>query len=203
MKIVILGGFLGAGKTTVLVQFAKHLISSSDKQTPVVILENEISEAGVDNQLLTREQLTVKNIFSGCICCSSTYALEVTAQEIEKTYDPDWLLIEATGVAFPDAIRSTLRKNGYTDAGILAIADAKRWNRVVKALGDFVESQLKDADVILLNKIDLVDEASLDGIREQVASYNPKAEVKLISAIRPQEDRFWKDVADDLRKEEA
>ena len=203
MKIVILGGFLGAGKTTVLVQFARYLTGTSSKQTPVVILENEISEAGVDNQLLARKKFTVKNIFSGCICCSSSYALESAAAEIEKTYDPEWLLVEATGVAFPDAIRETLQKAGYTDTCILAIADAKRWNRVVKALGDFVESQLKDADVILVNKIDLVEEDRLGDIKEQAASYNPDAVLRLISAVEPQDDQFWQEVTEGLNRERS
>ena len=185
MKIVILGGFLGAGKTTVLMQFARYLVNHSEAENPVIILENEISEAGVDNQLLSRANFTVENIFAGCICCSSTAALETSVHEIEQRYHPEWLLIEATGMAFPDAIRTTLQKAGYPDASILALADAKRWYRVVRAMEQFVISQLKDADVVLLNKIDLVDADTLEDVKQKAAAYNPGARLEAISAVQP------------------
>ena len=94
MKIIILGGFLGSGKTTVLMQFGKYLIrraGTEDKtstDTPVVILENEISEAGVDNQLLSSANFTVQNIFAGCICCTSTASLCESVKQIENTWNP-------------------------------------------------------------------------------------------------------------------
>ena len=200
MKIVILGGFLGAGKTTVLMQFARYLVDVSKEENPVIILENEISEAGVDNQLLSRANFTVENIFAGCICCSSTAALETSVHEIEQRYHPEWLLIEATGMAFPDAIRATLRKAGYTDASILALADAKRWYRVVRAMEQFVISQLKDADVILLNKIDLIDEDTLADVKKKAEAYNPDARLEAISAVQPQGDAFWQSIAGTLLK---
>ena len=154
MKIIILGGFLGSGKTTVLMQFGKYLIrraGTEDKtstDTPVVILENEISEAGVDNQLLSSANFTVQNIFAGCICCTSTASLCESVKQIENTWNPEFLLIEATGMAYPDNIRDVLREEAGKQASILALADAKRWKRVVRAMPQFVISQLKDADVI-------------------------------------------------------
>ncbi len=199
MKIVILGGFLGSGKTTVLMQFARYLVNTSDAETPVVILENEISEAGVDNQLLSRANFTVENIFAGCICCSSTAELTWSVHEIEEKYDPEWLMIEATGMAFPDAIRTTLQEAGYEDAGILALADAKRWKRVVRAMEQFVSSQLQDADVILVNKIDLVDEETLAEVKREAAGYNPRARLEAVCAAEQLGDAFWKGIAETLR----
>ena len=205
MKIIVLGGFLGSGKTTVLLQFARYLIARSAGKTeiPVVILENEISEAGVDNQLLTQNDFTVENIFSGCICCTSSAQMDDAIRQIEAQYHPEWLLIEATGMAFPDAIRTTLQKAGYEDAGILALADAKRWYRVVRAMEQFVYSQLKDADVILLNKIDLVDAETLEDIKEKASAYNPDARLEAICAVQPQGDAFWEGIAETLRLGDA
>lgn len=178
-----------------LMQFARYLVNHSEAENPVIILENEISEAGVDNQLLSRANFTVENIFAGCICCSSTAALETSVHEIEQRYHPEWLLIEATGMAFPDAIRTTLQKAGYPDASILALADAKRWYRVVRAMEQFVISQLKDADVVLLNKIDLVDADTLEDVKQKAAAYNPGARLEAISAVQPQGDAFWSEIA--------
>ncbi len=192
MKIVILGGFLGAGKTTVLLQYARSLISHS-RQTdnPVVILENEISEAGVDNQLLTRRHFLVKNIFSGCICCTSSAQLEESVREIEQNYSPEYLLIESTGMAYPDSVLHTLEACGYRNTGILALVDCKRWSKVKCAMPDFVTSQLKDASVILANKVDLVDEEARKAVIEDIRRYNSGARIFPISAIQEQPDTLW------------
>ena len=197
MKIIVLGGFLGSGKTTVLLQFAAYLIARSSGETdaPVVILENEISEAGVDNQLLTQNNFTVENIFSGCICCTSTAQMDETIRLIETKYHPEWLLIEATGMASPDLIRREIRDDLNEPAAILALADAKRWKRVLRAMPDFVESQLRDADVILVNKIDLVDEDELRTVCEQAAAYQPSALLCPVCALQPLGDDFWEKAA--------
>lgn len=202
MKIIVLGGFLGSGKTTVLLQFAAYLIARSTEKTdiPVVILENEISEAGVDNQLLTQNDFTVENIFSGCICCTSAAQMEDTIRLIEEKYHPEWLLIEATGMASPDLIRQEIRADLNANAAILALADAKRWKRVVRAMPDFVESQLHDADVILVNKIDLVDEGELSEVCAQAAAYQPSALLCPVCALQPQGDDFWEKTAAALER---
>ena len=202
MKIIVLGGFLGSGKTTVLLQFAAYLIARSAEKTdiPVVILENEISEAGVDNQLLTQNDFTVENIFSGCICCTSSAQMDEAIRLIEEKYRPEWLLIEATGMASPDLIRHEIREGLNESAAILALADAKRWKRVVRAMPGFVESQLHEADVILVNKIDLVDEAELNEVCAQAAAYQPSALLCPVCALQPQSDEFWENAASALER---
>ena len=209
MKIIILGGFLGSGKTTVLMQFGKYLIrraGTEDKtstDTPVVILENEISEAGVDNQLLSPANFTVQNIFAGCICCTSTASLCESVKQIENTWNPEFLLIEATGMAYPDNIRDVLREEAGKQASILALADAKRWKRVVRAMPQFVISQLKDADVILVNKKDLVSPEEMETVQKEVAGYHPGAEIIPVCAVEGHTDAFWEKVLQALRFEQT
>jgi G3E family GTPase len=202
MKIIILGGFLGSGKTTIIMQMAKYMIrfSSPSSSVPVVILENEISEAGIDNQLLSQADFTVENIFSGCICCTSTASLCDSVKTIEKRYHPDWLLIEATGMAYPDNIRKVIQENTSFSAGILAIADAKRWKRVVNAMRNFVVSQLTDADVILISKIDLVSEDTLAAVRQEIQAFNTTAEISILNALEKQADSFWESIIARLNK---
>ena len=88
MKIIILGGFLGSGKTTVLLQLAKYITSQPGKPQ-VVILENEIGEVGVDNQLLSGASFAVENIFSGCICCSGAVDLVEGEQSVAGGQHPE------------------------------------------------------------------------------------------------------------------
>ena len=180
-------------------QFARYLVENSRAEHPVVILENEISKAGVDNRLLAQADFTVENVFAGCICCSSTAVLDNSVHQIEEQYAPEWLLIEATGMAFPDAIREVLQNSGYPNSSILALVDAKRWFRVVHAMEQFVFSQLKDADVILLNKVDLVDEETVLKIIEAASAYNPASTLEQICALNPQGELFWKKIIKALK----
>ena len=129
MKIIVLGGFLGSGKTTLLMQLAKY-ITLQEGAPQVVILENEIGEVGVDNQLLAGASFSVENIFSGCICCSGAVDLVEGVRKIAADYHPDWLLIEATGMALPSAIRATLKDELGLNAAVLCVVDANRWLRI-------------------------------------------------------------------------
>lgn len=203
MKIMILGGFLGAGKTTILMQLAKYLTvaSAPDMHIPVVVLENEISPAGIDDRLLSQADLTVENIFAGCICCTSSASLCQSIQMIEERYAPEWLLIESTGLAYPDSIRTTIRKNTPWPAEILAIADAKRWEKVSRAMPNFILSQLTDASIILINKIDLVDEKKLGSLHNEIREFNRRAEIHPLNALKEQDDIFWKNISDGLFKD--
>lgn len=198
MKIIILGGFLGSGKTTVLLQYAGWLVKHSTAEHPVIILENEISGAGVDNQLLEGADFTVKNIFAGCICCTSAGVLEQSVRKIEKEYDPEWLLVEATGMAYPDSIRKNLMDAGYPGTAILALADASRWDRVSRAMPDFIQAQMKDADVILLNKIDLADEKTVERIHGELLKLRTDAGIFRICATDEQPEKFWQAMTDRL-----
>jgi len=199
MKVVILGGFLGSGKTTVILQFAKYLVDQAAEGTmPVVILENEISSNGVDNQLLSRASFTVENLFSGCICCTSAGELGNSVKSIEEKYGPEWLVIEATGMAYPDNIQDTLEDTlGYRPQ-VLAIVDTKRWKKVYRSMPQFVESQLRGANVVLLTKKDLVEPAVVEEVIPSVQKLTEGAAIYPICAIEPQEDAFWAKVAEQI-----
>lgn len=185
MHTVIIGGFLGAGKTTVLMALARYLTERSDSpENCVVILENEISEQGVDNQLLGAQGFRVRNIFSGCICCGSSGALCQDVEQIHRAYNPQWLIIEATGMAYPDSIRRTLERELAIHAKILTVVDAKRWPRVLLGLRQFVESQLIGADVVLVTKVDLIGTPQLEQVLEQITAFSGCAPVYPVCATR-------------------
>ena len=198
MKTVIFGGFLGSGKTSVLLQFARYLTNTckSEKEHKVVILENEISDQGIDNQVFQNENLTVQNVFSGCICCTNSGYLVGAVKEIQNTYEPEWLLIEATGMAFPGSISDIISQYLNLKSSILVLVDAKRWNRVKLAMPVFAKSQVSDAKVILINKIDLVTEENLHLIEKDIEETNADSWNFKICAIQPQNDSLWKQIID-------
>ncbi len=192
MDILIIGGFLGAGKTTTLAQIAGYLTHTIHDQ--VVILENEISDAGVDDQLLTRSGFQVKEMLAGCICCSSSAQLTDTIKEIENVYHPKWLIIEATGLAYPDAIWDTIHTEFQIDAKIITLLDASRWMRLQKAMPQFADAQLTRADVIIINKIDLVTDIQLLQIRDSLQRPAARAHILEGSMLKLSDTGFWENM---------
>ena len=195
MKTLILAGFLGAGKTTVLMELAGYLVHCGEQ---VVILENEISSAGVDNQLLKSKGFQVRNIFAGCVCCTSTGALCQDVRKIEQEYDPSWLIIEATGMAYPDSIRDSLKEELGMDASVLTLVDAKRWKRVLNGLRQFVVSQLHGASAVLVTKIDTVPEVTVSEVIESVREISGPIPIHPICAIKPQQQAFWETITGEI-----
>jgi len=184
MKTIILGGFLGSGKTTVLLQLAKHITQKPDFPQ-VVILENELGEVGVDNEILEGAALAVESVFSGCICCTGAVDLIDAVQTIESQYDPDWLIVEATGMAQPSSIQTNLKNILGLDSVILAIADASRWSKLMKASPVFVRNQLDGAGMVLLTKTDKADADALASAYEEIKNYCEGTPVYPVCALDP------------------
>lgn len=197
LKILILGGFLGSGKTTVLLQLARYLVdqSTSDSQNKVAIIENEIGQIGIDDKVLRNSGYTVTDIFSGCVCCSLSSDLISGIQEIEASTNPQWIIIEATGVAFPDKIAESLFASLGLESRIVTLVDAKRWQRIRVPLNNLIEGQLKDADLILLNKTDLVGEDELAAIEAELIVLADSARQLRISGIYPLEQDILQVIA--------
>lgn len=192
MKILILGGFLGSGKTTILLQLAEFLVNgaSQDKKCSVAIIENEIGQVGIDDQLLKGQGYTVREIFSGCVCCSLSSDLLSGINEIKESFNPDWVIIEATGVAFPDKIAETLETNLDLKSRIVTLVDASRWKRIRIPLENLIYGQLSGADCILINKIDLVSQEELQTVKNEVAKLNATASFFAVSILNPLEQNI-------------
>lgn len=184
MKVLILGGFLGSGKTTLLLQLAPFLAKNSQKDPGVVVLENELSVTDVDTKMLQSNNLTVRNLAAGCICCSSSRDLVSSVAAIHKDFDPDYLIIEATGMAYPDAIAQTVETECSFRSKIAVLADTSRWEKLSIAMPGFVYGQLSHADVVFLNKADLVSNEKLASVCTQI-SEKTDAPIYPVSMIHP------------------
>lgn len=187
MKTIILGGFLGSGKTTFLLKLAHFLTekSQSQKEYKLMIIENEIGSVGVDTTLLNGEGLEVRNLFSGCACCTLTRDLIYMVEKIQKEYEPEHLIIEASGVAIPENIRDTLLQMEDLQVRTIVLADASRWNKLLLGLQMIIPNQLQKADVVLINKADLVDAETFSAVKKSVQGYAQKARVIPASMIKP------------------
>lgn len=192
MKIIILGGFLGSGKTTVLMQLVPCLAKQADDYSyPVVVLENEISTTDVDSKMLRNQGMEVRTLAAGCICCTSTASLMESVSQIREKYGPAYLVIEATGMAYPDSISRILREAGEENIQIVALADSKRWDKVLYAMPKFVESQLSQADIVFQNKTDLVTSEKQESVRLSIQQITPNAKIYPVCACKGIPEEFF------------
>ena len=192
MKVLILGGFLGSGKTTLLLQLARYLVDSSGSGSAykVVILENEVGREGIDDKLLRGNGFDVENLFNGCACCLAG-ELVSAAYEIEKQYTPDWLIVETTGLAYPGLIQDNLAAGIGMESRVCTVVDVSRWKRLLNAMRELFVGQTERADVVLMNKADLVSEDVLRTVEKDIAEMNPNAARIATSAVGHVEEHVW------------
>ncbi|BFK24923.1 MAG: GTP-binding protein [Blautia producta] len=193
MKVLILGGFLGSGKTTLLLSLARYLVDSSRSGSvyKVVILENEVGREGIDDKLLRGNGFNVENLFNGCACCTLAGELVSAAYEIEKEYAPDWLIVETTGLAYPGLIQDNLSAGIGMESRVCTVVDVSRWKRLMNAMRELFVGQTERADVVLMNKTDLVPEQVLNDVGKDIAKMNPDAVRIATSAVGHVEDYIW------------
>ncbi|MCX5914180.1 MAG: GTP-binding protein [Deltaproteobacteria bacterium] len=179
MKVLLVAGFLGAGKTTLI----RHLLTSPLKGLgKLAILVNEVGKIGLDGALLSGLNVEVVELTSGCICCSIKTDFFKAVQEIYQRYAPSYLIVEPTGVAQPGEILDVLSQPPLSEfcrvLKIVTIVDAGFF-KARGMLGSFYDRQILGADMILLNKIDLVDKKVALGIESRLGEMNPRAKIFL------------------------
>ena len=197
MKVIILGGFLGSGKTTTLMQFAHYLVSVSepDKVNKVVILENEVGEIGIDDQYLRSGGFTVNNLFAGCACCTVSGELITAVIKIAREMDPEWLIIETTGIAYPGLMRENLQNALKLESRIVILTDASRWKRLKLPMASLFQGQIEGCDAVLINKIDLADADALESMESDIREIDADAPIFRISALSEIPREVWSAVA--------
>lgn len=196
MNILIFGGFLGSGKTTALMQLARYIVENSKTDNPnkVMILENEIGEVGIDDSFLRGGGFQVDNLFAGCACCSVSGELVSAAMKIKREYDPDWLIVETTGLAYPVKIQDNIKYAMKENARIAVLVDASRWERLHIPMENLFAGQIIGSDAVVINKADLVDEEMLNTVEHDVREYQCDVQIFRISALDPVNNEVWKGV---------
>ncbi len=177
MKLIVLSGFLGSGKTSVLMPLAHQIVDSCEggDQTKLVIIENEIGQVGVDNVFTEGGGYSSKELFNGCVCCSILGDLMDCLVDIEKNEKPEWVILETTGLARPADLATGLWMYYDDDMNITTcvIIDASRWLMLSAAeeLNELVFDQISDANYVFINKTDLVDANELAAVKADVLKH--------------------------------
>jgi G3E family GTPase len=177
MIVDIVFGFLGAGKTT----FITRVLREWGSKEKTVVLVNEFGEVGIDGELLAAEGGNVVEMPSGCICCTLQADFRVQLLEISRAIRPERVIIEPTGVATIAQVRAIIAAQLFENAirriNDILIADATGFMGLYKANRHFVESQVENADVVLLNKCDRVDKTKAMVTRSAITAINPEITV--------------------------
>ena len=197
MKIIILGGFLGSGKTTALMQFARYLVNVSDsgRVNKVVILENEVGEIGIDDWLLRGGGFTVSNLFAGCACCTVSGELITSVDRIIRELDPEWIVVETTGIAYPGLMRENLQYALGHGSRVCVLTDAARWSRLRVPMENLLRGQIECSDIVLMNKTDLSDEDALLAMESDIRALKPDVPIIRTSALGEVPVSVWRAVA--------
>ena len=169
MKIDIISGFLGAGKTT----FIKRLLQANLKNEKVVLIENEFGEVSVDSSFLADSKIDIKELSQGCICCSLFGDFSKSLNEVVEKFHPDRILIEPSGVGkLSDIIQAVADANlEHNLNALVCMVDVSKAKMYSKNFGEFFLDQIKAAHTVILSRTDVAKEEkiteALDIIREQ------------------------------------
>lgn len=171
MKITIVSGILGSGKTT----FIQHIAVGTSLKT--VVLVNDFGKAGIDGELFSSSGIDSIELPSGCICCTLKYDLISTIRTIISDHAPEHLIIEPSGIASPSGVIDALAELELGHFTVVGIIDATEFLELYEAemYGKFFEEQVSIADIVLINKIDLIDDVLLQKTAALVATLNPHA----------------------------
>ena len=175
IKIDVISGFLGAGKTTLI----KKLFASDLKNEKVVLIENEFGEIGVDGAFLKDSGVQIKEINSGCICCSLVGDFSKSMKEIVEKFSPDRIIIEPSGVGkLSDIIKAIEKVEEPLKINIVAtVVDGGKCKMYFKNFGEFYDDQIKQANTVIVSKTDKLGEEKILAAVELIKSLNPHATI--------------------------
>ena len=177
VKIDIISGFLGAGKTTLI----KKLLKDGFQGEQVVLIENEFGEIGIDGGFLKEAGIQIREMNSGCICCYLVGDFGTSLKEVVTKYDPDRILIEPSGVGkLSDVIKAVqgvqdevdIKLNSYT-----TVVDAKKCKMYMKNFGEFFDNQIQYAGAIIMSRTDIASEKKVQESLELLRSLNKDAAI--------------------------
>ena len=177
VKIDIISGFLGAGKTTLI----KKLLKDGFNGEQVVLIENEFGEIGIDGGFLKEAGIQIREMNSGCICCSLVGDFGTSLKEVVTKYNPDRILIEPSGVGkLSDVIKAVqgvqdevdIKLNSYT-----TVVDAKKCKMYMKNFGEFFDNQIQYAGAIIMSRTDIAAEKKVQESLELLRSLNKDAAI--------------------------
>lgn len=185
MRILVVSGFLGAGKTTFIKELARRT------REDFSVMENEYGQVGIDGQLLAEKEmpesgeedagkLNIWELTEGCICCSMKSDFASSILTIANTIDPEYLIVEPTGVGMLSNVMSNIRLIQYERISLLSpitILDGNSFDRYCQEFPDIYRDQIASAGCVLVSKMEGADRQTLEELEQSIRQINPDAEI--------------------------
>lgn len=177
VPVVLLGGYLGAGKTTVI----NEMLARTD--VPIAVMVNDVGEINIDAALISRQEGDTLDLSGGCVCCSLKNGfLEAFDQLRARPVPPELVVVELSGIANPSSAAGFASTPGFQLDSIVTLVDLDQfldWEDESSVVADAVRAQVRSADVVLMSKRDLVDEERVGKVRERLVELGVKAPMLL------------------------
>ncbi len=177
VKADIISGFLGAGKTTLI----KKLIEKKSLGEKLVVIENEFGTVGIDGGVLKESSVEVKEINSGCICCSLEGEFEKAVEEVCFKYMPDRIIIEPSGVGkLSDVLKACTAARLMDIVSVnmaVTVVDALKYQLYILNFGEFYKNQIESAKTIILSRTQKIDEKKLLCVTDSILRFNRNANI--------------------------
>ena len=174
MKILLVSGFLGAGKTTFIKEMAKNI------NLEFVVLENEYADIGIDGDFLDEKNLNVWEMSEGCICCSMKGDFKSSIKKIYSEINPEYLVIEPTGVGILSSIIENIREINNNDIEILSpltLIDITSFNEYLETFNNFFIDNLKNTGKVILTKLENYNPFDIENIKNEIFKINNNLEI--------------------------
>ncbi|WP_312071605.1 GTP-binding protein [Anaerotignum propionicum] len=176
-KIDIISGFLGSGKTTLI----KKLLDETFFQEKIVVIENEFGEMGIDGAILKKSGIEIKELYSGCICCSLVGDFEQTIQEVIYKFHPERIIIEPSGVGKLSEVLKACKMAGLQDSlqinMLITVVDVLKFEMYLTNFGEFFKNQIAHAKTILLSRTEKASQEALEKVISDIRKINDMANV--------------------------
>ena len=174
MKILLVSGFLGAGKTTFIKELAKNI------NLEFVVLENEYADIGVDKDFLDEKNLNVWEMSEGCICCSMKGDFKSSIKRIYSEINPEYLVVEPTGVGMLSSIIENIRDINNNDIEILSpitLIDITSFSEYLETFNSFFTDNLKNTGKVILTKLENSNYFEIENIKNEILKINNNLEI--------------------------
>ena len=174
MKILLVSGFLGAGKTTFIKELAKNI------NLEFVVLENEYADIGVDKDFLDEKNLNVWEMSEGCICCSMKGDFKSSIKRIYSEINPEYLVVEPTGIGMLSSIIENIREINNNDIEILSpltLIDITSFNEYLETFNNFFIDNLKNTGKVMLTKLENSNHFEIENIKNEILRINNNLEI--------------------------
>jgi G3E family GTPase len=186
MRLLLFAGFLGSGKTTLVISVAKQATEAGRR---LCVIVNEIGDVGIDGEVLRVGDLLVKEITAGCICCQIGVDLVRTLRELEEGFRPDLVIIEASGIATPAGVIEALEyypAKTVTGIETVTVVDPTRFEALHEVLTPLIEAQIAGADRLVITRADEASPAEIEETTKAVQLMAPGVPVHVVDATKDQ-----------------